>query len=360
MKVLIVGGSSYIGKALKPYLEEAGMYVDCTFHATLDLAMDPSTWCHAVLEGYDAAVILAAITGENACSADPLLSHKVNVDNTYHLISMLVRNGTHVVFPSTSADRVGVGHYGIQKQTLENNVRQWVDRGEVTIIRPPRITDDNMLVLNAQISGVIRHAVTPKTTVMGSHTTETYNRDPKHLAFALARYKFVSKMLAGKKGVLEVGCGDMFGSPIVAQEVDAMLCTDINTPPPGSDILNMGSAQHNFVGGPPFAPVYEAAFSIDVIEHISPHEEAAWLTNIADSLTEHGVMLVGTPNKTAEQYASKISSDAHVNLHTYESLKATMEEYFHNVFMFGMNDEVVHTGFAPMCHYLWALCTTRK
>jgi hypothetical protein len=27
--------------------------------------------------------------------------------------------------------------------------------------------------------------------------------------------------------------------------------------------------------------------------------------------------------------------------------------YFRNVFMFGMNDEVVHTGYGPMCHYLW-------
>jgi hypothetical protein len=28
--------------------------------------------------------------------------------------------------------------------------------------------------------------------------------------------------------------------------------------------------------------------------------------------------------------------------------------------MFGMNDEVVHTGYAPMCHFLWALCVTPR
>jgi hypothetical protein len=27
--------------------------------------------------------------------------------------------------------------------------------------------------------------------------------------------------------------------------------------------------------------------------------------------------------------------------------------------MFSMNDEVVHTGFHPMAHYLFALCCTR-
>lgn len=34
--------------------------------------------------------------------------------------------------------------------------------------------------------------------------------------------------------------------------------------------------------------------------------------------------------------------------------KNTMQRYFHNVFMFSMNDEVVHTGFHPMAHYLLA------
>ena len=62
------------------------------------------------------------------------------------------------------------------------------------------------------------------------------------------------------------------------------------------------------------------------------------------------------PNKTAEQYASEWSRKAHVNLKTFDGLRDLGLAYFHNVFMFGMNDEVVHTGYGPMCHYLWALC----
>jgi hypothetical protein len=41
-------------------------------------------------------------------------------------------------------------------------------------------------------------------------------------------------------------------------------------------------------------------------------------------------------------------------------LKKTMQRHFHNVFMFSMNDEVVHTGFHPMAHYLFAVCAGRK
>jgi glycosyltransferase involved in cell wall biosynthesis len=37
-----------------------------------------------------------------------------------------------------------------------------------------------------------------------------------------------------------------------------------------------------------------------------------------------------------------------------------MERFFHNVFLFSMNDELVHTGFIPMAHYLIAIGCTRR
>jgi hypothetical protein len=37
-----------------------------------------------------------------------------------------------------------------------------------------------------------------------------------------------------------------------------------------------------------------------------------------------------------------------------------MQRFFHNVFMFSMNDEVVHTGYHKMAHYLFALCCGKR
>ena len=51
---------------------------------------------------------------------------------------------------------------------------------------------------------------------LGPWTSWSVMHDPKHLAFVLSRYKFVAKILEGKEYVLEVGCGDAFGIPIVA------------------------------------------------------------------------------------------------------------------------------------------------
>src|SRR5262249_10147959 len=63
---------------------------------------------------------------------------------------------------------------------------------------------------------------------IGSPTGQSYVHDPKHIAFVSSRYKFVAKMVTGCDTVLEVGCCDAFGGPIVAQEVTRLICTDID------------------------------------------------------------------------------------------------------------------------------------
>jgi hypothetical protein len=84
------------------------------------------------------------------------------------------------------------------------------------------------------------------------------------------------------------------------------------------------------------------------------------MRNIVDSIGPTGCLLVGTPNQSADQYASANARAQHVNLKTHASLLALMQRYFHNVFMFGMNDEVLRTGFAPMCHYLLAVGAQKR
>lgn len=200
---------------------------------------------------------------------------------------------------------------------------------------------------------------------LGRYTSDDYTHNPKHIAFVASRYKFCAKMLEGCDTVIEIGCGDGFGAPIVAGAVKSLICTDIN-PPMLEDIQR----RHRFLKNTTFmffefrekaySPKVDGVFLIDVIEHIFPHEEDAFMTNLAGSLNEHGIALIGTPNKTAEQYASEWSRQGHINLKTHSDLRDMGLRYFHNVFMFGMNDEVVHTGYAPMCHFIWALCVTPR
>jgi hypothetical protein len=63
---------------------------------------------------------------------------------------------------------------------------------------------------------------------LGLRSSHSWHTDPKHLLFRLARYKFVAKMLAGSEHVLEIGCGDAFGTRLVQQEVKALSATDFD------------------------------------------------------------------------------------------------------------------------------------
>lgn len=196
---------------------------------------------------------------------------------------------------------------------------------------------------------------------LGPWTMESLMRDPKHLAFVLSRYKFVAKMLEGKKKVLEVGCGDAFGLPIVAQSVGTLYAIDWeekfieDNSHRLSFIKNTKFIQHDINIDSLEGIKVNAVYNIDFIEHLE--NEDIVMKNIIASYEkkEEAIMIIGTPNSTAAQYTSWMNVNLHINLKSYDSLKELLNRYFYNVLMFGMNDEVIHTGYAPMCHYLWGI-----
>ena len=73
------------------------------------------------------------------------------------------------------------------------------------------------------------------------------------------------------------------------------------------------------------------------------------------ALAKDGAMIIGMPSLESQQYASAPSRAGHVNCKTEDGLRALMLRFFENVFLFGMNDEVLHTGYGPMCQYRLAL-----
>ena len=75
-----------------------------------------------------------------------------------------------------------------------------------------------------------------------------------------------------------------------------------------------------------------AAYSLDVIEHIPPESEDRFMANICNSLRPDAVCIIGTPNVEAQKYATPASAEGHVNLKSAESLMELLSRYFHNVF----------------------------
>jgi 2-polyprenyl-3-methyl-5-hydroxy-6-metoxy-1,4-benzoquinol methylase len=211
-----------------------------------------------------------------------------------------------------------------------------------------------------QYDGHIKLKQSQGLTRLGVEKNANWHSDPKRLGFVLSRYKFVAKMLSGKSRVLEVGCGDGFPIRVVLQEVGNVHAIDID-PLFISDAIErtdskwpFSCAVHDMLSGP-VKGEYDAAYSLDVLEHISPEHENTFLLNIIKSLTKTGVLIIGMPSLESQAYAAPLSKIGHINCKTGKDLKQLMMEYFDNVFMFSMNDEVVHTGFQPMAQYLFAI-----
>lgn len=200
---------------------------------------------------------------------------------------------------------------------------------------------------------------------LGLTTAWAWHDDPKRLAFTFSRYKFVAKMIAGAGQVLEVGCADAFATRIVAQEVGHVTAVDFDPEFVGdaearsSDHWPITVKLHDVLEGPVAGP-FDAAYSLDVLEHIPAELEDRFLRNMIAPVRKRGVVVIGMPSLQSQAFASQQSKAGHVNCKDQAEFKALMQRFFDNVFMFAMNDEVVHTGHPAMAHYLIALCCGKK
>jgi 2-polyprenyl-3-methyl-5-hydroxy-6-metoxy-1,4-benzoquinol methylase len=201
---------------------------------------------------------------------------------------------------------------------------------------------------------------------LGLMINEAWQQDPRRALFVLSRYKFVSKVLSGKKNVLEIGCADAFGTRLVQQTVERITVVDFD-PVFISDIKEryseawpMRVLEHDIVADGPVKGKFDGIYALDVLEHIPQKDEIAFIKNCNESLRKNGVLIVGMPSIESQTYASPQSKAGHVNCKSGEKLQALFQEYFENVFLFSMNDEVVHTGYSRMAHYIFVICSGKK
>ena len=191
----------------------------------------------------------------------------------------------------------------------------------------------------------------------GLMSNDTWVNNPIRTVFCMSRYKFVAKILSGHKDVLEIGSADGFYSRIVKQHVKNLTIIDFD-PIFIEDFKSADKNRSKIIAKvhdiikKPLNKKYNAIYSLDVLEHISPKKEKTFFKNCLKSLDKNGIFIVGMPSLESQKYASKQSKEGHVNCKSGENLKKFLKKYFINNFVFSMNDEVVHTGFFPMAHYL--------
>lgn len=194
--------------------------------------------------------------------------------------------------------------------------------------------------------------------------------DPKRIAFFMSRYKFAAKMLSRCSSIIDVGCGSGMGTLTFLQDTNAASIVGLDFEREVIDhanghLLPAASAVRHDAGRLEFVcddflksgyANFDGLCCLDVIEHIDPTEAHAFIDKASSTLNDNGVAVIGTPSIRAAEYASEHSQIGHINLYDADRLRADLERKFRRVFMFSMNDEIVHTGFDKLAHYLMAVC----
>lgn len=195
--------------------------------------------------------------------------------------------------------------------------------------------------------------------ILGPYFSFIVRRSPRRLLHMLSYYKFAAKMIGANKRVLEVGCSEGFGTILLGEQAREVVGIDFDSDAIAVANATVANSRMRFVQGDATRMslgCFDAAVTLDTIEHVPREQEQIFMGSIAAQLTSRGVLVVGTPNVNSDRYASAHTRAGHVNLFDAVRLKELCEQFFENVFLFSANDEMVHTGFAPMAHYFLALC----
>ena len=224
---------------------------------------------------------------------------------------------------------------------------------------------DKQKDLSRNIWKDVKALVSEHSLKLGPYFAYQLSETPKHLLFTFARYKFAASMLPLSKEteVLELGCNEGIGTLILTDKAKRIVAVDFDENAVAFAKETLSGREITFLHADFLDKqfgAFDAVISLDVIEHINKKDETLYFKTVMDNLRDQGICIIGTPNVTASQYASEHSKKGHVNMYSAEMLYAKMSQYFHNVFLFGMNDEILHTGFYPMCHYLLAIGCNRK
>jgi hypothetical protein len=217
--------------------------------------------------------------------------------------------------------------------------------------------------------------------------------DEVQSASHLARYRFVAAMLGVRHDVAEYGCANPAGTRLVLQQSKRMTLFD---PRP----LAIGDLQRRFQGNGrfeaqlhdilsrPLPRQADSIYCVDFMQYISRDDENDFVRNLRDSLSrDFDFALIGcpsygggdspsaqhthgadTPHAIAPQSSRQdlpcrsrsVLTEARVYRRTGAELKALMERFFQNVFMFTMVDDLAMPGIRPNAQHIFALGCGKK
>jgi hypothetical protein len=241
--------------------------------------------------------------------------------------------------------------------------------------------------------------------------------DEARLASHLAHYRFIAAVIGIRHDVAEYGCASPTGTRLILQQSRKMTLFDPRPLVVGDlqwrfqDDWRFEARLHDIISKP-LSRQADSAYCVDFLQYISHDEEDIFVRNLRDSLSrDSDFLLIGSPSYGARtdnppvaqhgpgadtpvviaaplnhrdlscrstQRQSVLSEEppladglaaanprsargqARIYRRTGAELKALMERFFQNVFVFSMVDDVAQPGIQPNAQHVFALSCGKK
>lgn len=160
----------------------------------------------------------------------------------------------------------------------------------------------------------------------------------------LHRYAYAAMLVKGKR-VLDLGCGEGYGSRLLADAASSVIGVDIDEQIIGHAAAKYGAPALQFIHGSITAvPLsedhsFDAIVCFEAIEHIEAHD--ALLCEVKRLLRPSGLFIVSTPNKVLYHDEAQFQNPFHVRELYFSDFQALLEHHFRNVSFLGQR---VHPG----------------
>jgi len=147
----------------------------------------------------------------------------------------------------------------------------------------------------------------------------------------LHRYALAKEFVQGKN-VLDIACGEGYGSNLLAETAEMVKGVDIDESTITKAKNKYGRKNLSFVTGSvekiPFdASSFDVVTSFETLEHISAHD--TMLTEIKRVLRPGGVLIISTPDKKTYSDKPRYSNPFHKKELSEQEFKLLLKKYFH-------------------------------